>query len=412
MRRRLARLTLATLAVLAAGCASAPDWERAGAQRVGDADLAAVYGGGPDGRSASGRGRRWSGSVTAVAAPRPALPHGRLQLPAVSPDGNRVACLTQGGDAARPESLLTGRNLVGTALRVRAIDVEGDGTPIASGGVCWPAWSPDGNTLYFIEYDEQLGCTLGVHDAASGTTRRKGVGLQRMFSPAPRPGGGTKVVAVSAYGNVPDDALVFLIDVDRGVAEPGPPPSSASASAQVAPVWLNPQTLLYVELGSDAGHASLRQWRVGSDTTDRVADLGGALTVYDAPALLAGIGAPLSPGRDRLALYRPDRNRTELIPLDRGPVRPLTAGSQSGAWWDTRWWALATADGTELVSTITPDRGPGDRGDRLSLLPGRWAPVWVQPTADTDGKSMLLVGPGATPDTLSLMQLWLVVKGE
>jgi len=49
--------------LLAAGCATAPDWERAGATRVEqDRDLAAVFGGGPDGRSASGRGRRWSGS--------------------------------------------------------------------------------------------------------------------------------------------------------------------------------------------------------------------------------------------------------------------------------------------------------------------------------------------------------------
>lgn len=409
MTGRPAWLAAVAVTLTAAGCVSVPDWERAGATRVGGGDnLATVYGGGPDGRSASGRGRRWSGSVTAVAAPRPEVPHGRLQLPVVSPDGTRVACLTQDGDAARPESLLTGRNLAGTALRIRATDAEGDGTPIAAGGVCWPAWSPDGQTLYFIEYDEQLGCTLGVHDAASGTTRRKGVGLRRMFAPAPRPGGG--VVAVSAYGNVPDDALIFLIDVERGVAEPGPPP--VSAGAQVSPVWLDPQTLLYVELGANGGSATLRRWRVGAELTDKVADLGGTLNVYDSPALLAGITAPLSPGRVRLALFRPDRNRTELIPLDGGPVRPLAAGSQSGVWWDARWWALATVDGTELVSTVTPDRGPGDRGDRLSLLPGRWAPVWVQPTADTDGKSMLLVGPGATPDTLSLMQLWLVVKGE
>lgn len=401
-----ARVVLAGCLLLT-GCSAPPRpaWERAGAQEVqGAQDLSQAFD-----RDPHAAGRRWSGSVAAVAARRGDLANGRLQLPAVSPDGVWIAYLMRepGDTAASPRGLLDGRGLGAVSLWVRRVDASGPGTEVARGGACWPVWSADAHSLFFIKYDAKLGCTLGRHDVAAGTTRRHGVGLRRMMMPAPSPDGSR--VAVSAYGEVPEDAVVMLIDLERGVAVPGPPPTPGGGGAQVQPRWFDDQTLLYVELERESGVATQRRWTLGADTSAEIAALGTSLSVYEAPALTAGIAGPLAPSRDRLAWYMPSADRTEVVSLAGEDALALDSGTRSGLWWDARWWAAATDQGVELVAT---DGGGDHRPLTLRLLPGRWAPLWAGGPERSGERSMILVGPAESPDLLAVMQLWLVVKGE
>ena len=64
---------------------------------------------------------------------------------------------------AQPDDLITGRNLGGLSLWVRAVDATGPARNVAVGGVAWPAWSADSKTLAFVGYDDssaaRWGCT-------------------------------------------------------------------------------------------------------------------------------------------------------------------------------------------------------------------------------------------------------------
>lgn len=400
-------LALALGLVLAASACTRPSaWEQAGARAVeGGGDLSPLLDG-----ARSRSGRRWTGAVTAVSARRGEVPNAGLQLPAVSPDGQWVAYLTADAQAdpatlPGPDALVSGRGLEAVGLALRAVGEAEDipsPRPVARGGVCWPVWSADGSTLFFVEYGPRLGCTLGAYDLQHGTTRRQGVGLRHMMMPAPAPGGGR--LAVVAYGERPDDALVFVVDLAAGTAEPGPPP--VGSGGQVQPRWITDDTLLFLELDPDGGPASLRRWTVGDRVSHLVRDIPGAPgSVFDAPLLAAGIAQPLAPDRSRLALFMPAGAHTRLLPLGGGEPLALAAGTHGGAWWDGRWWVAAGSAGVELVSALSADPAAPDR---LRLLPGRWAPLW----ADRGQQSVLLVGPGETPGAFTLVQLWLVVNGE
>ena len=213
---------LLMLALSACTTAPPPAWEQADAKPIPRGGAA-----GFEALAQAALPQRSTGSVTAVASVRPPVPNVGVQLPAVSPDGRWIAFLDQDDAAppARPDDLVSGRNLGGLSLWVRAVDAPGPARNVAVGGVAWPAWSADSTTLAFVGYDDELGCTLGLHDVAAGTTRRKAVGLRHMMMPAISPDG--RRVAVAAYGNVPDQALVFTLDLATDAALPGPPATPA-----------------------------------------------------------------------------------------------------------------------------------------------------------------------------------------
>jgi Tol biopolymer transport system component len=71
---------------------------------------------------------------------------GRAIMPAVSPDGRTVAFAAQ--------TLRIGEFW---NFQVHLLDLStGQTSPVpASGGACWPAWSPDGRTLYNVQLDRE-----------------------------------------------------------------------------------------------------------------------------------------------------------------------------------------------------------------------------------------------------------------
>ena len=83
---------------------------------------------------------------------------GRAIMPAVSPDGSKVAFAAQ--------TLRLGEFWV---FQVHMLDLASGRTePLpASGGACWPSWSPDGRALYNVQLDREPSF-IQRRDLASG----------------------------------------------------------------------------------------------------------------------------------------------------------------------------------------------------------------------------------------------------
>ena len=410
---------LSMLTVSACTTAPPPAWEQANAE-----PLPRGEGSGFEALAQAALPQRSTGSVTAVASVRPPVPNVGVQLPAVSPDGRWIAFLDQDDAAppAQPDDLVTGRNLGGLSLWVRAVDAEGPARNVALGGAAWPTWSADASTLLFIGYDD-LGCTLGLHDVTTGTTRRKAVGLRHMMMPAMSPDG--RRVALAAYGSVPDQALIFTLDLATDAALPGPP--ATLPGAQILPRWLDEDTLVYVQLGAVGGSAgpgaALMRWTLGGPSATPVAPLNAPASVFDAQHLFAAIARPISPDHASLAYLDLTRGRIELVNLTDATSTALPGGYRAGAWWGGRWFVAADDRRIDLVERATsPTNGPSTpppptdpstpppstTPPRLNLLDGRWVPLW----ADADQQSILLIGESDRPDRFSVLQLWVIAKRD
>ena len=388
--------------ISASGCAAAtpPDWQRAGAKPLpasGD-DLSAAVS--PPADDAA-TGRSWTGRVTAVTSLRADVPNAALQLPRVSPDGRWIAFLDQpdGGARASVDDLISGENLGRVSLWLRAVDNTGPARPIAGGGACWPRWSPDSRLLYFIVYDPELGCTLGIHDTTRNRSRRLGVGLRHMMMIAPAANG--RRVAVTAYDQVPDHAAIFTIDLDTDRVSLGPEPRGT----QLFPQWIGDDTLIYIELTEDG--AWLMRWTLGEAEAFQVAPLEAPRSIFDAQSILAPIYQPLSPDLRSYAYYDLVADRVRLAHFTEGFDQLLAPGWRSGAWWGSDWFLATSSDEAQLVAV---DRaGEEDQPPKtLRLLPGRWSPLWSNRGRD----SILLVGPGEEPGRFTLLQVWLMAATD
>ncbi|MEM9418791.1 MAG: hypothetical protein AAGA25_07060 [Planctomycetota bacterium] len=389
-----------------AGCASPPDWERANAQELQEAQ-----GEGLNAIAPERKARRWTGGVTAVGADRPGVPNMGLQLPRVSPDGSWVAFLDADPELPRilPDSLVSGRGLGGVSLWVRGVEDEGFAQSVAVAHAAWPTWSRDASTLVFISHDPRTGCALGFHDAATGQTDRLAVGIRKMLTPAMSPD--NQRIAVSGYGEIADQALLFVIDRDTGESMPGPQPSLGGA--QLMPHWIDHQTLLFVEL--DANGGGLMRWTVGSPQAEPIAPLQLPESIFDAIHLHAGVPSPVSAGGRYFSYYASSEDRIVWIDMDTGEAMNLNTGDRAGTWWNAQWFLVANDDQLELIAapqnisetdaqevSVAPD----DERPRMNLLPGRWVPLW----ADADQQSMLLVGQSDRPDRFRLLQLWVITR--
>ena len=179
--------------------------------------------------------------------------------------------------------------------------------------------------------------------------------------------------------------------------------------------------VLFVELRETAdgepAPAALRRWRPGGSSAADVAELPPLASVFDAPALLAGVAEPVGPGGRWFLFFdaeaRPPGFRR--IRLATGETEPVVAGGAAAAWWDpdrlvaavqplSGERGLAKEAGLRLV-----DLSAGARGS-VTLLPGDWAPRWVG--VDASGASVLAVAPGDRPDRLKLVQLYVVAAGR
>ncbi|MEM7624202.1 MAG: hypothetical protein AAF333_01095 [Planctomycetota bacterium] len=400
---------------MAVGCAERPAWEQADARPVPTPETA-----GWESLTADERPRRWRGGVTTFARQHPGVPNAGLQLPRVSPNGEWVTFLDvdrQGG-VVPSDAWLTGRGLEGVSLWLRRVEDDGLARNVAYGYAAWPTWSPDGARLVFVSHDPGTGCALVIHDVMAQRSQRLAVGIQKMVTPAVSPDG-TRV-AVAGYGELPDRAVLFVVDLKTGEAVPGPRPTLGGA--QLMPVWLDDDTLLYVELDEAGG--GLMRWRPGRSVAEPVAPLALPASIFDAVHLHAGIARPISPDAQRFAYYAVPNDRVELVELSTATATPLERGDRAGAWWGRDWFIVADNDQLALVApprfaasqslddvalgadTEEADDAPRSvESPRMVLLPGRWVPLWT----DAASHSMILIGPGEL-GRFDVLQLWAVTR--
>ena len=398
---------LASLTIGLTGCSSPPAWERAGAQPLAVEDPQAW-----EALAQPPAAQRWTGGVSAAGVDRPELPAAGLQLPRVSPDGRHVAFLDadRDGERVHPDAWITGRGLEGVSLWVRGVGDGGIARNIAVDHAAWPTWSPDSRRVFFISHDPASGPALGIHDLSSGRTDRLAVGLRQMFGLAVSPSG--RSVAVSGYGQIADQAVIFVIDLETGRAESGP--VATLGGAQLSPRWLDERTLLYCEL--DANGGGLLRWTRGGEPRP-IMPLELPTSVFDAIHLHAGVPEPSSPDGKWFCYYAAGRDRLAWVELSTKRTVWSPPGTRAGHWWADR-WALAAdqqrltlLDLSRIDDAEEPATGPAaaespepaDDPPQMTLLPGRWVPLW----ADTRSASMLLLGPAEAADRFRLLQLWM-----
>lgn len=391
-----------TLALMiTAGCATPTDWENADAEPLATPEAEGWREIAPERKP-----RSWTGGVSAVAAERPALPSAGLQLPRVSPDGRWVAFLDADEESlpVAAESWVSGRGLEPVSLWLRGVDADGLARNLAWGHAAWPTWSDDSSTLVFISHDPDTGCALAFHDVVSNQTQRLAVGLKKMLTPALSPDG--RQVAVAGYGEIAEQALLFIVDLETGQARPGPPP--ALGGAQLMPAWLDRDTLIFVELDERGG--GLMRWHTAEPLAEPVAPLRLPTSVFDAVHIHAGVPQPVSPDRRHFTYYSPQTDQMHWVDLQTGEPSDLRVADRAGIWWNDEWFLVAEPERLALVSppqaNDEADPPVSDERPRMNLLPGRWAPLW----ADPDQQSILLVGESDTPSRFRFLQLWVITK--
>jgi dipeptidyl aminopeptidase/acylaminoacyl peptidase len=288
------------------------------------------------------------GEPRRLTAPVDNQPTGKIEEPAWSPDGRRIAFLAPGADR-RGEPVPTAekdarRRLLRITTHRHKRDGEGfhgpahkhiwvvglDGTPpvqITDGP--WddgqPAWSPDGREIAFIsdrsdERDRHFeGGALHVVDVARGEVRRLTVESGRARSPAWSPDGGWIAYVGSP---VADDASPSDTHLWRVPSAGGEPACLSAALGRSVgqrpggyltpspPVWSGEGLLYLVNTG---GSADL--WRIGLD---------GRLEQLTCGDHAASDFSADRDGRRCALLVSDPATPAELYAWDQGGLRPLT----------------------------------------------------------------------------------------
>lgn len=330
-------------------------------------------------------------SVLSQGRQLPSVPNS-LQLPRVSPNGQWIAYL-KNDDPSPPnhESLVTGRGLSAISLWVRSINSTRPRIVLGS-GACWATWSVDGKKLFYISYDARHRCSLGIHDLASGRSRLLAAGVRHMMMLAPSPSG--THLAVSTYGELPEKARIFIIDLTNGEARPGP---MATGGPQLWPHWLDDQTLLYVTYDKD--DASLRRWTVSTQHGQTVMALKMPHTVFGAMRLFASVSRPLSSDLRHLAYYEMEQDRLAIADLATARIYPMNRGFQAGTWLGADKF-LATSSQALESHSIPP--GSGAAGS-VKVWPGSCIPLWT----DTKDHHIIFVSLARNPSVFKLTEMWL-----
>lgn len=326
------------------------------------------------------------------------VPNSGLLLPAVSPDGRWVAYLEiTSGPEVYVDSLFSGKGLEGVSLSVREVRRGGAARLVCASGASWPAWSADGKQLAFVAYNRAGRCELGIHDLATGKTRRTAVGLKHLMMPAISPSGRQAALVGS---NLPDRWRLHVLDLDTARLEPGPP--AKEAQRHLWPFWINDRTLLYLTCqGGEKASGWLSRWAPGSPTPpERVCRLGLSNSELAGLQVFAGLGGPISPNGRRVAYYDGAVDSIVLADLAGGSPPRLESGARAGCWLGDRRFVAATDKDLLLLAPYA--------GQRKRLMRGAWLPRWGNPQTNR----IVVCTRSSQPRTFELVRMELLPLGS
>lgn len=254
----------------------------------------------------------------------------------------------------------------------------------------WAAWSPTSGTLVFTARGSDGRGELGLHDLASGVTQHRAVGPRRLAMPSVSPTG-DKIALVNA-DNFPASSRIYILNLADRTLQPGPP--LTEGNRQLWPQWVDGQTLVFVDWGSEA--ANLRRWTVGQADLQTLAPLGNLPTTLEALQLFVSIPRPVSPDGKAIVCYDRLADHLAVVDLAKGTSRGMGQQTRAGCWMGAD--LLAAAD-KDLFLFSETGRAEGNR-----LLHGPWLPLW----ASQKGDSILLCTQGTSEDAFELVRLHLV----
>lgn len=313
-----------------------------------------------------------------------------LQLPAVSPDGQWVACLRRDdGEASDLDAVFGGEGCQAMSLHLRATTPGAPARRLCAAGAAWPAWSADGKCLAYLARTRPGQWDLCILDVPAGRSRRIAMAFARILMPAPSPAG-TYVAVVAAAAKDAPPRLHVLAAADGAVR---PCPADDPADRHFWPQWTADGDVVYV-LGRGE-QAWLARWTPGRNESRRLAEVHmppSAMATYQA---LAGLGAPLSPDGRRFAYYHTAADRIVLVDLDGGKTTQLPAGTRAGCWVGPNRFAAATDAEMMLIA----DGAPSCR-----LMRGPWLPR----AADAAAAQLIACTRSSQPRALSLVRLKLI----
>ncbi len=286
-----------------------------------------------------------------------------LQIPVICPDGRRMLYLRTDCDHLSAMTLLGSPDPQHTppegTLSIWLRPVAGQASGRRLSGRRWshsPVWSDSGNAVAYVA--NQPPASVIVHlDLGTGTETM--LGVRGAINCLPRFDGD-------------DQTLLFC----AGDAADGPFRVYRQKTGGDEPAALTPKgTDCLFPIASDRGGGSLcaqvegthLNWvRSGPGGVARLAPQWGMSTRPASLQTWAGIGSPLSPGRDAVLFYDVAQNRICVLHVAKRIVRRHRPRSIAACWLDNQTIALATADGVFIVNTTT--------GLSTTLFSGQWIP--------------------------------------
>lgn len=316
---------------------------------------------GPAGRPLLGKGDQviptQVSHVQAEVQPLAEAPNNGLLLPAVSPDGRWAACLDwRGSRPAALDALFTGRGLGAMALVLRELAPGGRSVTVSEGGAAWPAWSPDSQTLAFVDRSGER-CDVCTYEVSTGQLSRHSLTVSMAAMLAVAPGG--RMVAFVASDEHGNAARLHVADLATGRVDAAP---DLEGKPSRWPQWTPDGRVLF--LLTDGSEVWLAQWGPGRFPPEAICPTRLPASPAAQFQALAGLGRPLSPDGRRFAVYDAGLDAIILLELPEGARTELPGGTRSGCWLNGRQFVAATDQEMRLYG----------QGNSALLMRGQWLP--------------------------------------
>lgn len=312
-----------------------------------------------------------------------------LQIPVVSPDGRHVLYVRTDRDYLAPLTLLGSPDPRHTpadgSLSIWLRTLEGASPGWQLTRQRWthsPVWSDSGHAVAYVVNDPPESYIVHLDLETNQETR---LGVPAALNALPRFDGNDQSILFCAAKTADGPFRVYSQSV--GAAEPTPltPPGPDC----LFPITTDGRgTVLCAQTEADhlnwirSGTSGTTTWASRWGDSDRSASL----------QTWAGIGSPLSPGRDAILFYDGRRDRIGVLHIPEQLIRWHRQRTIAACWIDEQTIATATPDGVFVVNTIT--------GMSTSLFNGRWIPCRYVPAT----RSLILLG-SQTPRRFAIWEV-------